>query len=107
MQVDQFVNAYWTPVVCVDSCERGVLWGWLYNSRVPERRGFGSLMELLLSVENLPLSRCACFSARTPAGRAPSLGWKEGDENFRSALELIFLMDRALWNKETRKMRKG
>lgn len=127
-------NEYRTTVVCVDSCESGVLAGRLYNPYLGEGVRFQSLMEFLLEMEDLldrmqfPQSFTAARSFSSPPrqtaagppdenlqeGKAAtfavrvlfrqnaswqgSVTWLEGgrEESFRSALELLFLMNSAL-----------
>ena len=128
-------NEYRTTIVCIDSCENGVLSGRFYNSFLPDGVRFSSLMQFLQQMEktldsmdfpqsytitrsfapppdNLPSSQLAepgsCTGAkatfalrilfRQNSSWQGSVAWLEGrsEQSFRSALELVFLMDSAL-----------
>ena len=134
MQSRMWGNAYRTTVVCVDSCDNGVLTGRLYNPYLENGETFQSLMQFLLKMEDLldgmqfpqsfttaraftvpPAQRaasppdpepqegkCGTFAVRVifrqNASWQGSVTWLEGgrEESFRSALELILLMESAL-----------
>ena len=125
-------NQYRTTVVCVDSYDRRIPEGRLYNPALQDGAEFHGVMDFLLQVEklldgmNCPQSFTARRSFRpgetvatvTPAEAGHSsklatfnlrvlfrqnaswqgsVSWLEGksEESFRSALELLFLLDSA------------
>ena len=53
MQNKQWSNEYRTTLICIDSCQNGVLTGRLYNPYVPRGERFHSLLGLLLRMEKL------------------------------------------------------
>lgn len=128
-------NEYRTTTLCVDSYERGVPTGRLYNPARPESIAFQSLSQLLIRLQELldgmkfpqAFTLTRSFSAertgpekdKGPPGAEQrgelatfavrvlfrqnsswqgSVAWLEGrrEESFRSALELIFLLDSAM-----------
>ena len=126
-------NAYRATTVCIDSYEKGVLAGRLFNPYFDTGQAFESLTQFLFLMEKaldamqFPQSthamrtfagssglwperpetdfrqgRAATFVAkvlfRQNASWQGSVQWMEGqrEQSFRSALELIFLLDNAL-----------
>lgn len=135
MQGRMWGNEYRTTIVCVDSYDRSVLTGRLYNPYLSEGKSFGSLMEFLRLMEELlngmnfpqPFTAIRSFQAGQEEPERPgppedrpqegkvgtfsvrvifrqnsswqgSVCWLERgtEESFRSALELLLLMDSAL-----------
>ena len=134
MQGRMWGNEYRTTVVCVDSYDRSVMTGRLYNPYLSEGRSFGSVMEFLRMMEELlngmnfpqPFTTIRSFQKPceqdrfSPPEERPQEGklatfsmrvifrqnsswqgsvcWLEkgAEESFRSALELLLMMDSAL-----------
>ena len=77
-----------TVLVCVDSCERGVLSGRLYTAGFPQGENFGSVMELLWMTEGYlnqnnfpqPFSEMRTFGERqSPTeGQRPTVKTQSG-----------------------------
>ena len=133
MSVKVSGEEYRTTVVCIDSYEDRTPKGRFYNPYIPEGKGFDSMIQFLLEMEEIlnrmdfPRSYTATRIFATPPERSGippcteirtggkatfavrilfrqnaswqgSVTWLEGkrEQSFRSALELILLMDSAL-----------
>ena len=128
MQNRAWGNEYRMTLVCVDDYQDSILRGRLYNPYFSTGSSFQSLMEFLRRMEELldemqfPQSftaasppvqevqegKCATFSVRVlfrqNASWQGSVTWLEGrrEESFRSALELVLLMDSALLEEKSK-----
>lgn len=92
-------NEYRTTMVCVDSCQDGILTGRFYNPAQPFGQRFRSLMELLMRMEALldqmlfpqPYAARRSFApARQLSGAIPGAGETQRGQCATFAVRVLF-----------------